>query len=244
MSEIEIRTEDGTCDAYVASPAGDGPFPSAIFFMDGVGLRPALRKMADRVAALGYYVLLPNLYYRVGAYEPFDAGSVFSGGPEMARLMKIAETANDAAVARDTKAFFAHLEAEPRARAGKVACFGYCLGGGLAMRMACEFPERLSVAASFHGGRFLVTPEAPAMLAAKARAELYVGIAEKDPRHTPEVTEKLQDALTAANVPHTLEVYPGAAHGFAVEDLPVYDRVSSERHWARLGALLERAARR
>lgn len=238
MSDIEIRTEDGSCDAYVAKPVGTGPFPGLVLFMDAPGVRDTLRDMADRLANIGFYVLLPNLYYRSGPYEPFDPATVFGGGPEMDRLMKLADTANDTNVTRDMRAFLAHFDATSDVKRSKIAIVGYCLGGGLAMRMACEFPDRIAVAASFHGGRFLVTPEAPAMLAEKAKAKLYIGVAQKDPKHTAEVSKKLADALGPAKVDHTIEVYEGAKHGFAVADLPVYDRAHAERHWGVLGRLL------
>lgn len=238
MSEVKIRTADGTCDAYVAKPEGEGPFPPVLFFMDAPGVRDTLRAMADRVAALGFYVLLPNLYYRVGAYEPFDPATVFSGGAELERLMKLAETANDGNVVKDTRSFLTHFETTGEVKKGKVAVVGYCLGGGLALRMACEYPQSFAVAASFHGGRFQVTPEAPRMIADKAEAKVYMGVAEHDPRQTSEVTQKLADALAAAKIDHEIEVYPGAKHGFAVPDLPVYDPDHAAHHFRRLEGLL------
>jgi carboxymethylenebutenolidase len=241
-TKIQIRLPDGVADAYVSHPVGAGPWPAVLFFMDGLGWRPALFEMADRLASNGYYVLLPNLFWRSGAFAPFDPKSVFSGGPEMERLMKIVSAVTNESAMRDIAAFLEFLASRPEVKdAHRVACTGYCLGGGLAILAACTFPNRIVAAASFHGGRFLMSPEAPKMIAQQARARIYIGVAEIDRHHTPEVTARLADALAAAKVPHAIELYAGASHGFAVPDLPVYDRTAAEQHWDRLLKLLRDA---
>jgi carboxymethylenebutenolidase len=73
---IDIKTPDGVCDSYIAYPITGGPFPAVLFYMDGIGIRPALREMADRLAANGFYVLLPNMFYRRGRAAPIDAAEV------------------------------------------------------------------------------------------------------------------------------------------------------------------------
>src|SRR5689334_13724838 len=64
-SAVEIETPDGIADAYVAWP-DSGTGPGVLFLMDGFGLRPAIEEMAERIAADGYVVLAPNLFYRAG----------------------------------------------------------------------------------------------------------------------------------------------------------------------------------
>lgn len=238
-TKIEIRMKDGVADAYVSHPAGAGPWPAVLFFMDGLGWRQALFGMADRLASNGYYVLLPNIFWRSGAFPPFDPKTVFSGGPEMERLMKIVSAVTDESAMHDTETFLEFLAGRPEVKdAHKVACIGYCMGGGLAISAACTFPDHIAAAASFHGGRFLTSPEAPEVIAKKARARIYVGVAETDSHHTPEVTKRLTAALEEAKAPYTIERYAGASHGFAVPDLPVYNRDAAEQHWDRLLKML------
>ncbi len=238
-SRIQIRTRDGAADAYASQPAGAGPWPAVLYFMDGVGWRPTLFEMADRLASNGYYVLLPNMYWRSGAFEPFDLKAMFSGGPERERMMKIANAVTTESAMQDTETFLEFLAASPHVKdSRKIACAGYCLGGGLAIAAACAFPDRIAAAASFHGGRFVTSSEAPEMIANKARARIYIGVAEKDASHTPEVTKRLTDALERAAVPYRIEQYAGASHGFVMPDLPVYDPGAAERHWDRLLELL------
>ncbi len=238
-TKIEIRTKDGVADAYISHPAGAGSWPAVLFFMDGLGWRPTLFEMADRLASNGYYVLLPNMFWRSGEFVPFDVRTVFSGGAEMERLMKIVSAVTDESAMRDTETFLEFLAGRPEVKdAHRVACTGYCMGGGIAILAACSFPDHIAAAASFHGGRFLTSPEAPEVIAKKARARIYLAVAEVDRNHTPDVTKRLTAALEEAKAPYMIENYAGVSHGFTMPDLPVYDRDAAEQHWDRLLKLL------
>lgn len=234
-THIQLSAADGTCDAYVARPTGAGPFPAVLLLMDGIGLRPTLERMADRVADKGYLVLLPNLYYRSGAFPPFDPATVFAGGPELDRAKALMDAiGGDEAAMRDVGRFLDWLDAQPDVVTGKAACVGYCLGGGFALRAACAFPDRVVLAASFHGGGFVADASSPALIADRVQSRVYLGVAEIDRRHTSAVSEALEAALTEARVPHAIELYPGTKHGFAIADVPAYDEAAAERHWQRL----------
>jgi carboxymethylenebutenolidase len=238
-TKLDLPTDDGVAVVHVARPEGDGVWPGVVMFPDAFGIREASCGMADRLAAMGYVVVLPNMFYRQPAYPPFEPKAVFQGdGSEMARLLKLVESTDDASAMRDFRVFADHLASSPHVRPGKIACVGYCMGGGFALRAACEWPDRVAIAAAFHGGRFVTDPDAPAMIAASLKAPVYLGVAEIDRRHDANVSARLEAAFQSAGVKYTIELYPGASHGFAVPDLPPYDRTSSERHWQRLGELL------
>lgn len=236
---VGIPTKDGVCDAHIFHPEGNGPWPAIIYFMDGVGIRPALHTMCERLAAAGYYVLLPNLYYRLGPAEPVDAAKLLTQDPEeRERMMTRFQSINNRLIAEDTGAFLEFLDRQPMTKAAWIGCVGYCMGGGFALTAAGSHPERVAAAASFHGARLAVeTQGSPHLLAGKMRAKVYVGVSEIDPWLEPGETDRLKAALDAAEVRNNVEIYPGVQHGFAVHDLPVYDRTASERHWERLLAL-------
>ena len=65
--EVQISAPDGVIDAFAAHPDGPGPVPAVILYMDAPGIRDELRDFTRRIATQGYYCLLPDLYYRVGA---------------------------------------------------------------------------------------------------------------------------------------------------------------------------------
>jgi carboxymethylenebutenolidase len=241
-STTRIKTADGIVDCHVHHPAGPGPWPAVLFYMDGLGLRPALLAMAARLAASGHYVLLPNLYYRTPTFTPFDTATVWAGGPEKDRLMAMVRSADNTSIMRDTTAFLAFLSEQSAVASERIGCIGYCLGGRLALVAAAEFPERIAAAASIHGGSIATDkPDSPHLRAAKIRAQLYFGVAETDPSVTPEQREQLRAALESAGVRFELEVHPGTRHGFAVSDLPMYDHEAAERHWDRVLHLFREA---
>ncbi len=235
--DVLISTPDGTCDATLHTPEGSGPWPAVIMFPDAGGVRDTFHEMAQRLADLGYAVLLPNIYYRSPGYEPFDLDTVFTVPEERARLMSLAGSVTKELATRDTGAMVQFLADQPEVADTKVGTTGYCLGGGLALNAAGRFPDRVGAAASFHGGQIASTaPDSPHLLAGAMKATIYIAGAKDDASFDDEQFAGMSDALTAAGVTHTLVTYP-AAHGFAVPDNPTFDADAAERHWQALEAL-------
>ena len=243
-AKIDITTEDGLCPAHVFRPAGAGPWPAVVFYMDGIGIRPALFEMAKRLAAHGYYVILPDLYYRVGPYEPMDAKRVFTDPALRQELMqKYLGKVNQATAMRDTRAVLAFLASQPDVAQGKLGATGYCMGGGFALAAAGHFPERFAAVAAYHPANLATdAPDSPHLLAPKIQAKVYVGRASEDASFPEAMHARLETALTEAGVAHTIELYP-ARHGWVPSDTPVHDAAAAERHWQTLFALLDGALR-
>lgn len=228
---VLIATPDGTCDAALHAPDGTGPWPAVIMYADAGGVRATFHAMARRLADLGYAVLLPNLYYRLGEFEPFDLQTVFTDPTERARLKDLASSVTQEEVARDTMAALDFLAEQPEIAGTKVGTVGYCMGGSFALTAAGRFPDRVAAAASIHGGYIASTaPDSPHRLAGSMKAKVYIAGAENDASFDAEQFERLSSALTEAGVDHTMVTYP-AAHGFAVPDNPTYDSETAARHW-------------
>jgi carboxymethylenebutenolidase len=207
--------------------------------MDAFGIRPALDEMAQRLASHGYVVSLPNLYYRSGAFPPFDASKVFVEGPERDRFKGMIASITDTMVMQDTAALLEALDRQPSVASGPMAAVGYCMGGGFALSAAGTFDTRIAAAASFHGGGLATAkPDSPHLLAPRVRARVYVGAAGEDPSFTSDQEARLKQAYDAAAVDYVLERYEGARHGFAVTAHPAYDADASERHWRTLTRFL------
>jgi carboxymethylenebutenolidase len=230
--QVEIVTVDGTCPVHVLRPGGHGPWPAVLVFMDGIGMRPALVELGERLARVGYFVLLPDLFYRAGPYEPLDPAKLF-GDPEARKVWfaKFAATATVDNIMRDTRAFVAYLAAQPDARQPKIGTVGYCMGGRMSLHAAARFADRVAAAASYHGGNLATdAPDSPHLVADKIRARVYVAQAENDPA---DQTQELDAALTSAKVDHMCETYP-AKHGWVPRDTPVHNPAQAERHWQTL----------
>lgn len=239
MSRIEITTAEGICPSYVfRPPTGSGPWPAVLVFMDGIGIRPPMLDLGVRLAKSGYFVLLPDLYYRSGPYEAMDARTVFSDPEQRKRLTeKFSSLISPAKVMSDTGAFLDYLASEPDVKAGGIGVTGYCMGGLMALTAAGTFPERIVAAASFHGGRLATdAPDSPHLLAPEIKARVYVAGAIEDASFPDEMKQRLELALTDAGVEHVVETYP-AKHGWVFNDTPVYDAAACERHWRELLAL-------
>jgi carboxymethylenebutenolidase len=238
--QVRITTPDGTMDARTSQPADQGSWPAVIMYMDAGGIRPGLVGMAERLAGAGYFVLLPNLYYRSGPQPPLDPKIAFQEGPERQRMFAMYQSINHQLVARDTSACLDWLSTQPAVKGSKVGCVGYCMGGGYALAAAGNHPDRVAAVASFHGARLATdAPDSPHRLAPQMRASIYIGVAGIDPHFTDEERERLRAALEAAGRTFQIEVYENVKHGFAVHDVPVYDQDASERHWTALLGVLQ-----
>jgi carboxymethylenebutenolidase len=242
VQEVAIRTQDGTCPTHVVTPGGAGPWPAAILYMDAGGIRPGLLDMARQLAAGGYLVLLPDLFYRYGSYEPFVPAEVFKGdfrtilGPLMA-------TTDNVKAAADTGALLAYLNTRDDVAGRAAGAVGFCMGGRMAMTAAGTYPERFAAVASFHGGNLATDePASPHRLAPQLRAEVYIAAAEDDRSYPPEMAERLEAALSQAGVRYGAETYP-AAHGWMMPDFPVYDPGAAARGWDAMLGLFGRTLR-
>ncbi len=230
--EIEIRTEDGTAKAGLFKPTGSAK-GGVILYMDIFGPRAALDAMCERLAGLGYIVLLPDLFYRNGAYGPYDPATAFSDETKKAELMGMAGGTTQAMTQRDTAAFLDAVAAN--GASGKIATVGYCMGGPRAINAAAAYPDRIVAAASFHGGNLGgEAPDSVANQASAIKARVYVGSAGIDQSFPPEQSARLAEALRKAEIDHIIENYVGMAHGWCVSDHGVYDEKGAERHWKRL----------
>ncbi|MER7789981.1 dienelactone hydrolase family protein [Streptomyces sp. NPDC097640] len=243
---LRIPTPDGQADAFAAFPDGGDRHPGVLLYTDAFGLRPELERKARELAGHGYYVLAPNFYYRHGPAPVVELPEYI--GEEVrpaviARLMPLlkAHTTTER-VLRDADAYLRFLTAQPEVRPGPVAVTGYCIGTLLALRTAAAHPDQVAAVAGFHPG-FVVTdaPDSPHRLIPELTAEVHLGLAEGD--LSPAIISELNQALDAAGLGHTCEIYPGTVHGFTMSDTDAFSASGLKRHWDRLLPLLDRATR-
>ncbi|MBD0420453.1 dienelactone hydrolase family protein [Streptomyces sp. TRM S81-3] len=238
IKTLQIPTADGLADAFAAYPDRGERHPGVLMYPDGFGIRPVLREMARELAGHGYYVLVPNLFYRHGpapvAELPEHIGEE-ARQQVMAELMPLLEAHTNERVLRDADAYLRFLTTQPEAGAGPVAVTGYCIGGLLAVRTAAAHPGQVAAVAGFHGP---VGADGPGLLSGLT-AQVHLGHAEGD--MTPEALGELNRALDAAGVCYTSEIYPGTVHGFTMSDTDAFSPFGLKRHWDRLLPLLHRA---
>jgi carboxymethylenebutenolidase len=232
---VDIQTLDGSMNTYITHPAKDGPFPVVIVLMDLFGLRPELYDLAQRLAAFGYYVMMPNLYYR--RQREFDQQAV-----EPSLLFEHMHSLSNACVCEDIKTLMQFATTDSAAKTEKVGCVGYCMSGPFAFSAASAFPDQITAAASFHGVRLCTeAADSPHLNAHKIKGEIYFGCAENDDFAPQEMIDALDKHLTQTGINYHLEIYPGTGHGFVFKSRPdSYHQPSEEQHWKRLQDLFER----
>ncbi|MBI1171579.1 dienelactone hydrolase family protein [bacterium] len=231
----QAQTAEGTIPAKVFHP-DKASTTGVILYMDAFGPRPALERMAERMATLGHVVLLPDLMYRLGPYGPFDAATTFSDPEKAAQLRGMMGATTMAMTERDTATFIAMLAAE--GVTGPIATAGYCMGGARALVAAAAYPDRIAAAASLHGGNLATDqPDSPHLRVGTIKGRVYVGCSGVDRSFPPEQSARLAQALREAEVDHVIENYVGMAHGWCVPDHSVFDAMGAERHWRRIETL-------
>lgn len=245
-TQVSITTRDGVCPAslFTTDGRGSGPWPGAVMLMDAVAIRPVMVENAQRLADSGYAVLLPDLFYRDGPYEPVTDVSRLFGDEEVRKALfaKMGKATSPDGARSDMQAFLDFLAARPEVEGGKVGVTGYCMGGGLALRAAADFPDRVAAAGAFHPGNVATdAPDSPHLGAPRIRAKVFVGGADEDQSFLPEQAERLRRAFDEAGVDHRVEIFEGARHGYVMRDLAVYDEGAAERHWRELVSLFDSA---
>lgn len=237
---VDIATPHGATTTFVAYPDRGGPFPPVLFYMDAPAIREELRDMARRLASAGYYVVLPNMYYRSGVMELGEMDGS-PGSLWLKRMFELMSSLNIPLVMSDTDALLKWIDTQPAAKKGKVGAFGYCMSGQYALSAAGRYPDRVAAAASLYGVRLVTDEEdSPHLAARKAKGELYVACAETDAYAPPEMVAALTEDFKKNGVNGEVETYPGTHHGFAFPQRPAYDKAAAERHWVRLHALFRR----
>ncbi|MEV7077882.1 dienelactone hydrolase family protein [Streptomyces sp. NPDC093516] len=241
---VDITAADGRADAYAVHPDDGRAHPGVLLYQDAFGLRPHLTAMADRLAASGYTVLVPNVFYRHGRAPVVDLPEFIDmeARPDIVeKIVPVMESLTVDLAERDATAYLGWLDQNPLVANGPVGITGYCMGARLALLTAGTHPDRVAAAAGFHGGWLASeAPDSPHLLAGRISAELYFAHADKDPSMPEEQVGRLERALTDAGVTHRCEVYEGASHGYTQSDTAAYDPAAAERHWTELLALFAR----
>ena len=239
---VDIATRDGRMACSIVHPDEGAPLPVIVVYMDAFGIREELRDMARRFASAGYYLMLPNLFYRDGG-PSFDAALVVDDNydPRMSRLN--AALSMDM-TASDTTALLEFAGKDPTA-AASVATVGYCMGGRHALAAAAAHPLQIRAMASLHGGQLVTqTPDSPHLRIAQLQCEAYFGWADKDPVAPADHQRSVAQALAARGFPHRVEHHAGAQHGFTFPGRSTYHKDAAEQVWARLFAMFRRTLER
>ena len=238
---LDIKMTDGEMETFICRPERGGPFPAVFLLMDAPGIREELYQMTRRLAAVGYYVVLPNLYYRAGKDTKYGPDVLEKDSAENQRMRAVRTKMTIPPVMQDFGDMLAYVDTQDEVKPGPVGTHGYCLSGPFSLAAAARFPDRVAAAASFYG-TWLVSDaeESPHLNLGRTKGELYISCAEHDELAPPEMVAELKSLFDASGAKGELEIHPGVYHGFAFPERWCYDLPAAERHWERLIALYRR----
>ena len=241
-SEVEIKTPDGTADAFLVHPAA-GKHPGVLIWPDIFGLRPAFKQMGKRLAEAGYSVLVVNPFYRTKKAPTAPEKADFNDPATRDMLFGLKATLSPATARTDAEAFITWLDGQSAVdKKRKVGTTGYCMGGPLVFETAAKRADRIGAAATFHGGGLVTDqPDSPHLLIPKMKAHFLIAIAENDDQKQPDAKNTLRESFAKASLPAEIEVYAGTLHGWCPPDSAVYNAPQAEKAWERLLALFKEA---
>ena len=240
---INITTKDGLIDTFEVMPDEGGPFPAIIIYMDAPAIREELRDMARRLASMGYYVLLPNLFYRVGkeGKYPFTFNKIREDKSHFTAMIKTMDDTTNELVVSDTKYILEFLDNKKGIMHEGYGAVGYCMSGQYIVSIASVYSNKFSAAASFYGVKIMTDKEdSPHLGAGKITANLYLAFAEKDSWVDDEALKNIEEHFEKNTLNFRMEIYEGTEHGFAFPDRHTYHKKGAETHWSRIHDLFQK----
>jgi carboxymethylenebutenolidase len=211
---IHYPAAEGKMRAYRARPAKSSTHPGVIVIHENKGLRPQTEDVARRLALEGYLAVAPDALTPLGG-APADA--------ETARNLMRSLDRNTTRI--NFIAAVEYLKTHPQTT-GKVACMGFCWGGGMTNQVAVHSPE-LDVAVPFYG-RQPDPRDVP-----RIKAALLCHYAEKDERINAGIP-LFEAALQKAGIDYRMYMYEGAGHAFFNDTRPDrYHPESARLAWER-----------
>ncbi|MBP7860835.1 dienelactone hydrolase family protein [bacterium] len=220
MSEmITTHVSDGYFDGYLAIPkSGEGP--SILLIQEIFGVNSHIKKFADKLADEGFVVLAPDLFWRLQPQANFGYE-----GADKEKAFALMQKFDEQQGLQDLKAASGVLRYHP-ACTGRMASFGFCLGGKLAFRLAAH--TNLNCAISYYpGGIDAHLDEANSI---KCKTLLHFG---KEDQLIPEsVREKVKDELQKYKN-FTIYEYENVGHGFNCDERESYNQEAAELAYKR-----------
>ena len=240
---VDIETKDGIIDTFVCHPKTEHPLPAIIFYMDAPGIREELRDMARRLSGNGYYVLLPNLFYRHGTEGnyPFNQEAIRTEKLELKKMLNTMAQTTNSMIINDTKQLLNFCNTELNVKNSGIGILGYCMSGQYVVSCASSYPNQIKALASFYGvGIYTKKQDSPHLVSHKIKGEIYLAFAEQDKYVEPKEVDSIINHFSKDNINCELEVYKGTDHGFAFPDRYSYQKEAAEKHWVKLLSLFHR----
>ena len=195
--------------AFLARPAGTGPYPAILVLQEWWGLNDHIKDVARRLAREGYVALAPDLYSRQGSKvtsDPDEAGSL------MGNL-------NDEVALKDLRAAVAYIKNQPQVNGAKIGVIGFCMGGTYALLSAEHLPD-IKASVPFYGQIVYDRPGGPIDQISQLGCPLMYIYGDADGWITSDHVDRLEAALKQHGKSGQVIRYKGAPHAFFNDTRP------------------------
>ena len=226
--DFEIQMKHGAAEAAYFTP-GDGKHPGILFLTDIRGVRDAHRERARRLAADGYSVLMPNVFYRTRKPPMFDFALDWHDPKTQQRFHDLITPLTPETMVEDGRYYIDAVLEQPETRPGDVGIAGHCFTAAFGLRIAAAYPKDVAALATYHGGGLYTDkPDSPHKVLHKDMGRMLFEHADKDNSMPAEAIFKFESALQEAGVNFESRIIEGAMHGWTVSDHKTYDAEKSE----------------
>lgn len=236
---IDLPTPDGAMPTFITHPELGGPHPVVILYMDAPGFREELKDFARRIGTVGYYCVLPNLYYRDGG--PSFPPAAERTDEQSALMRRLMDGLTRERMLADTEALLGLVDGDAAAQDGPMGCIGWCMSGPIVVWVAAQWPQRFQATAALHGVRMMTeAPDSPHALVATLQGEQYFGFAERDDWAPLDMVAEFKAHCEREGANALVEVHPDTEHGFVFPQRTLFNKHEAERNWERVFALFRR----
>lgn len=220
-SMVKVKAADGDMPALLARPTAPGKHPAVVVVMEAFGLNDHIKDVAKRIAAEGYVVLAPDMYYR----EPNNVVG-YDQLPDAIRLMT---SLRDDKIVADMAAAVTYLQSQDFVRGDRIGVTGFCMGGRISFLTACKNADIKAAAPFYGGGIGGLLDQAP-----KITCPMLLFFGDQDPFIPNEEVEKIKSTLATLKKSAEVVVYPGAPHGFFCNERDSHRADAAQNAWERL----------
>src|SRR6266436_2735503 len=196
-SNIDLKVNGDKAYAFIAEPDDDAQHPGVVLIQEWWGIEPHIRDLAQKLAADGFVVAVPDLFHGKIATEPNDA-------QKMSMMIRgnVDRAASEIIGALET------VKAMPNVDPKKLGLMGFCVGGFMTYVVASRYPD-LGAVVPFYGAGYDPTPEE----VAKVNAPVLAIYGSRDQGIPMEQIRKIEPMYKAAGKDLTVKIYD-AGHAF------------------------------
>ncbi|HBU82534.1 MULTISPECIES: dienelactone hydrolase family protein [Paenibacillus] len=204
--------------------------PVILLIQEAFGVNSHIQDVCRRLAAQGYVVVSPDLYYRTGVWQSF-------GYTEYPATAKSRVPLTEDRTMGDIQAVLNYILDMEGADESRVGVIGYCMGGMLSYLTASHFSDRIKTSVVYYGGGMTAQtpsfPVAPVNRTNRIKVPVLGFFGGMDRGIPKEVVDQMDQALEAADIEHAIYYYPEADHGFFCNERQSYHPIAAQDAWHR-----------